>query len=131
MKKLFSFNEVQYYFASSAQDGSYLDRLFPWRGYHVDSIQNLIKNIYGKLTPTYINYPEAGQVEALANNKSGYIGKGAVKVNPTDSKGTINYDNVKGSHDIRNISDIQKMDVDYLKKISDLCKANNLSLIHI
>lgn len=123
------FNEVQYYFASSAQDGSYLDRLFPWRGYHVDSIQNLIKNIYGKLTPTYINYPEAGQVEALANNKSGYIGKGAVKVNPTDSKGTINYDNVKGSHDIRNISDIQKMDVDYLKKISDLCKANNCKLI--
>ena len=42
------FNEVQYYFDYSAQDGSYLDRLFPWRGYHVDSIQNLIKNIYGK-----------------------------------------------------------------------------------
>ena len=123
------FNEVQYYFAASAQDGSYLDRLFPWRGYHVDSIQNLVKNIYGKLDPTYINYPEAGKVEAFENNKSGYIGKGAVKVNPSDSKGTINYDNVKGSHDIRNISDIQKTDVEYLKKISDLCKANNCKLI--
>lgn len=123
------FNEVQYYFASSAHDGSYLDRMFPWRGYHVDSMQNLIKNIYGKLDPTYINYPQNGQVEALANNKSGYIGKGAVKVNPSDSKGTINYDNVKGSHDNRNISDIQKTDVEYLKKISDLCKANNCKLI--
>lgn len=123
------FNEVQYYFASSAQDGSYLDRMFPWRGYHVDSAQNLMKNIYGKLDPTYINYPQNGQVEALENSKSGYIGKGAVKVNPSDSKGTINYDNVKGSHDNRNISDIQETDVEYLKKISDLCKANNSKLI--
>ncbi|WP_297429465.1 lipolytic protein G-D-S-L family [Clostridium sp.] len=123
------FNKVQYYFAASAQDGSYLDRLFPWRGYHVDSIQNLVKNIYGKLDPVYINYPEAGQVEAFKNNKSGYIGKGAVKVNPSDSKGTINYDNMKGSHDNRNISDIQEKNVEYLKKISELCKANNCKLI--
>lgn len=123
------FNEAQYYFASSAQDGSYLDRLFPWRGYHVDSIQNLVKNIYGKLESTYTNYPEAGQVEAFANNKSGYIGKGAVKVNPSDSKGTINYDNMKGSHDTRNISDIQEKNMEYLKKISELCKANNCKLI--
>ena len=123
------FNEVQYYFAASAQDGSYLDRLFPWRGYHVASIQDLVKNIYGKLDPSYTNYPQSGQVEAFANNKSGYIGKGAIKVNPSDSKGTINYDNLKSSHDNRNISDIQEQNVEYLKKISELCKANNCKLI--
>lgn len=122
-------NEAQYYFASSAQDGDYLDRLFPWRGYHIDSMQNLVKNIYGRLDPTYSNYPEAGEVESFANNKSGYIGKGAVKVNPTDPKGTINYDNVKGSHDNRNISDIQEKNVEYLKKISELCKVNGCKLI--
>lgn len=122
-------NEVEYYFAASAQDGSYLDRLFPWRGYHVDSIQNLMKNIYGKLAPAYMNYPEAGQVEAFANNKSGYIGKGAVKVNPNAPKGTINYDNIKGSHDTRSIKDIQEENVEYLKKISELCKENNCKLI--
>lgn len=123
------FNEIQYYFASSAQDGSYLDRLFPWRGYHVDSMQNLLKNIYGKLNPAYTQYPETGQVEAFENNKSGYIGKGAVKVNPSDSKGTLNYDNVKGSHDNRNIGDIKEINVEYLKKISELCKVNNCKLI--
>ena len=123
------FNEVQYYFASSAQDGYYLDRLFAWRGYHVKSIQDAVKNIYEKLDPSYINYPQPGQVEAFANNKSGYIGKGGLKVDPSDPKGTINYDNVKSSYTNQNINDIKEKDVEYLKKISELCKANNCKLI--
>ncbi|BCZ45860.1 hypothetical protein psyc5s11_19270 [Clostridium gelidum] len=79
MKSLF--NMAQYYLSSSAQDGLYLDRLFPWRGYDVKSPQEAVKNFDGKLDDYYINYPEPGQVEAFSNNKSGYIGRGAVKVN--------------------------------------------------
>jgi hypothetical protein len=127
MKSLF--NGVQYYFASSAQDGSYLDRLFPWRGYHVASMQDLLKNIYGKLDASYTYYPQSWQVEAFANNKSGYIGKGSVKVDPSDPKGTISYDNLKSSHDNRNIDGIQPKNVEYLKKISELCKLNDCKLI--
>ncbi|WP_297429174.1 lipolytic protein G-D-S-L family [Clostridium sp.] len=122
-------DKIEYYFAVSSQDGAYLDRLFEWRGYNVKSMQDAIKNIYGKLDSSYVNYPEPGQVEALENNKSGYIGKGGYKVNPSDSKGTISYDNLKSSYDTRNISDIQETNVEYLKKISELCKANNCQLI--
>lgn len=123
------FNEVEYYFDSSSKDGSYLDRLFPWRGYSVKSMQDAVKNTYEKLDSSYVNYPKPGQVEALSNNKSGYVGNGAVKVNPSDSKGTINYDNIKSSYASRSINDIQEKNVEYLKKIAELCKENNCKLI--
>ncbi|BCZ45878.1 hypothetical protein psyc5s11_19450 [Clostridium gelidum] len=127
MKSLF--NMAQYYFNSSAQDGLYLDRLFPWRGYDVKSPQEAVKNFDGKLDDSYINYPEPGQVEAFSNNKSGYIGRGAVKTNPNNSKGYIDYDNLKISFENINIKDIQEKNVGYLKKISELCKANDCKLI--
>jgi len=122
------FNKIQYYFGS-AQDGSYLDRLFAWRGYHVNSIQDAVNNIYGKLDPSYTTYPEPGQVVSLATKRSGYIGKGALKVDPNDSNGTLNYDNLKWSHEIIYINEIQEKNVEYLKRISELCKANNCELI--
>lgn len=122
------FNKIQYYFGS-AQDGSYLDRLFAWRGYHVNSIQDAVKNIQGKLDPSYINYPEPGQVESLATKKNGYIGKGSYKIDPNVTNGTINYDNLKVYYGNKNINDIQQQNVEYLKKISELCKANNCELI--
>lgn len=122
------FNRIQYYFGS-AEDGSYLNRLFFWRGYHVGSMQDLVKNINGRLDPSYINYPEPGQVEALKNNKNGYVGKGCTKVDPSSPKGIFTYDNLKSSYENRKVDGIQKKDVEYLKKISELCKANNCELI--
>jgi len=122
------FNKIQYYF-SSAEDGSYLDRLFAWRGYHVNSIQDAVKNIHQKLEASYTTYPEPGQVESLATQKNGYIGKGAIIVDPNGSKGTINYDDLKSKYYSRNINDIQEKNAEYLKKISELCKANNCELI--
>lgn len=123
-------NNIQYYFGS-AQDGSYLDRLFVWRGDHVKSIQEAINNVNEKLKPAYVNYPEPGQVDSLATHKSGYIGKGFTKIDPSDPKeGTINYDKIgKATYDSDNISDIQEKDVEYLKKINELCKTNNCELI--
>jgi hypothetical protein len=126
MKSLF--NKIQYYFGS-AQDGSYLDRLFAWRGYHVKSIQDAINNVYGKLDSSYINYPKPGQIEDLATHKSGYIGKGAIKVDSNDPQETVNYDNLKIPYSNININDVQEKNVEYLKKISELCKANNCELI--
>lgn len=120
--------KIQYYFGS-AQDGSYLDRLFAWRGYHVDSVQDVIKNSSEKLNSSYINYPEPGQVEAFSKQKNGYIGKGAIKVETNDSSGILNYDNLKISYDSRGINDIQEKNIEYLKKISELCKINNCKLI--
>lgn len=78
-------NKLEYYFASS-QDGSYLDRLFPWRGYDVKSPLDVVNNIYGKFDSFYTDYPKPGQVEAMENNKSGYVGKGFNKVDPSDQK---------------------------------------------
>ncbi|EHJ02121.1 lipolytic protein G-D-S-L family [Clostridium sp. DL-VIII] len=122
-------NQIEYYFMSSALDGAYLDRLFPWRGYHVNSVQALMKNFHEKLDKSYINYPEPGQVEDFEKNKTGYIGNGAIKLNPNDPNGTINYNNLKVSRTNRNISEIQGKNVEYLKKISELCKENNCELI--
>ena len=121
-------NKLEYYFASS-QDGSYLDRLFPWRGYDVKSPLDVVNNIYGKFDSFYTDYPKPGQVEAMENNKNGYVGKGFVKVDPSDEKGTLNYDNLKLPPANKNISDINTKDTEYLKKISQLCKENNCELI--
>lgn len=122
-------NRLEYYLGS-AQDGSYLDRLFAWRGYHVKSIQEALKNAKGKLDHSYVNYPEPGQVESFKKEKYGYIGKGATILNPNDPKNVINYDKLgKVSRETRKISDIKENNVEYLKKISELCKANNSELI--
>jgi hypothetical protein len=123
-------NKVQFYFGS-AQDGSYLDRLFVWRGYHAKSIHEVANNIREKLKTSYINYPEPGQVESLSKVKNGYAGKGATRIDPSDSKqGTINYDQLgKGTYDNININDIQEKNVEYLRKIAELCKLNNSRLI--
>ncbi len=128
MKSLF--NKIQFYF-ESAQDGSYLDRLFVWRGDHVKSIQESVNTIGEKLKPSYVNYPEPGQVESFATLKTGYTGKGFTRIDPSDSKqGTINYDKIgKATYDNLNISNIQEKNVEYLKKISELCKTNNCELI--
>lgn len=123
-------NRVQFYFGS-AQDGSYLDRLFPWRGYHVKSMNDIQNNVNEKLNSSYISYPEPGQVESFAKQKSGYIGKGAVLFDPNDPRYTLNCNKLgKFTHDtVNNIDDIKEKNVEYLKKISELCKANNSELI--
>lgn len=123
-------NKVQFYFGS-AKEGSALDKLFVWQGYHVKTINEAISNVYEKLEPSYINYPEPGQVEAFSTRKDGYIGKGALKFDYNDPKNLINYDTLgKFNHNtVYNISDIQKNNVEYLRKISELCKKNNCELI--
>ncbi|WP_252247364.1 lipolytic protein G-D-S-L family [Clostridium sp. ZBS4] len=121
-------NKIQYY-CTSTKDGSYLDRLFAWRGYHVKSIPNAINNIYGKLDPSYIYYPQTGQVESYSKNNVGYIGKGAEIIDPNDPK-TINYDKL-GKTDQYSIdmNNIQEENVEYLRSISKLCKENDCKLI--
>lgn len=123
-------NKIQYYFAS-AEDSSYLDRLFAWKVDHVKSINDVVSNIQGKLQSSYINYPESGQLEDFAKRKNGYIGKGALLFDSNDTKNVINYDQL-GKFDnnlMINISDIKEKNIEYFKEISELCKANNCELI--
>ena len=125
-----SVNRIKFYFGM-AQDGSYLDSLFAWRGYHIDSKKELVKNIKDKLDEEYIKYPQDKKLEYYKTKKSGYIGKGAVL---KDAEGnTIDY-NKLGKISIEErykVEEIQEKNVKYLGKIAKLCKENDSKLILI
>ena len=125
-----SFNKVEFYLNSAAQDGSYLDRLFLWPAYHVKSLKEVISNIKGKLDPKYINYPKQDQLDEYKDKKDGYIGKGFVKVDESNPKNVLN-DNTLGKMTPKatDLNNIQENNVEYFKKIVDLCNENNTELV--
>lgn len=124
------FNKAEYYFASSS-DGSYLDRIFPWRGYVVKNMLDLINNVKGKLDKSYEDYPRSGDIDAVKNNKNGYVGNGYVRFDPNDKDGKLGYDNIKLYSYKMKVSEIPDKNIYYLKKMAELCKENNSKLILI
>lgn len=122
-------NKIDYYFAS-VRNGSYLDRLFFWRGYHVKSPKEALDNIKDKINPNYANYPTEEQLEKYKDSKGGYIGKGFVLVDEKNKKNVLN-DNTLGvrHRETTELSEIQPSNVEYFKKIVELCKSNNSELV--
>ncbi|HBJ1651441.1 MULTISPECIES: hypothetical protein [Clostridium] len=125
-----SFDKFKFYLDSSEQGGSYINKLFLWPEYHVKSLKEIPNNIKAKLDPNYINYPQEEQLEDYKNKKYGYIGKGFVNVDPNDPKNVLN-DNKLGKMEIKStdLSKIKESNVEYFKKIVDLCKENDSELI--
>ncbi|MBN1069066.1 hypothetical protein DVW02_13880 [Clostridium botulinum] len=125
-----SFDKLKFYLDSSKQGGSYINKLFLWPEYHVKSLKEIPNSIKAKLNPNYANYPQEEQLEEYKNKKYGYIGKGFVNVDPNDPKNVLN-DNKLGKMERKStdLSKINENNVEYFKKIVDLCKENNAGLI--
>lgn len=125
-----SFDKFKFYLDSSEQGGSYISKLFLWPEYHVKSLKEIPNNIKAKLDPNYVNYPQEEQLEDYKNKKYGYIGKGFVNVDPNDPKNVLN-DNKLGKMERKStdLSKIKESNVEYFKKIVDLCKENDSELI--
>lgn len=126
-------NKIQFYINSSA-DGSYLDRLSIWPKYHVNSLKDIPNNITNKLQEDYVNYPKDTQEQiyknSYENNKFGYMGKGFLKVDINNSKNVLNENKLgKMSRRSTELSTIQQKNINYFKKIVNLCNENNSELI--
>ncbi|MBY7007689.1 hypothetical protein FDB15_07320 [Clostridium botulinum] len=120
------------FFINSAQDGSYLDRIFLWRQYHVTSLGGLINNIKYKKDPNYISYPTKEQLDVYKSSKDGYAGKGFVRVDTSKEENVLN-DNKIGKVQIvdTDLDEIKLKNVEYFRKIAKLCKENDSELILI
>lgn len=118
------------FFINTAKDGSYIDRIFLWKTYHVKSVKDAITNIQNKLKPEYINYPQQEQLDSYKNSKSGYAGKGFVRADASDPKNVLDDNKLKKmSIKTTKLDSIQAQNIEYFKKIVDLCKENNSELV--
>ncbi|NFL94679.1 hypothetical protein FDB77_17225, partial [Clostridium botulinum] len=128
-------NKLGFYF-NSANNGSYLDRLLIWPKYHVDSIKDIASNIKKKSESSYRNYPEENQSQVYndlyKNGENGYMGKGFLKIDTSNEKNILN-DNKIGKMVIKNndLNDIKYKNIEYFKKVIDLCRKNNAEIIFL
>ncbi|MBY6929458.1 hypothetical protein [Clostridium botulinum] len=128
-------NKLEFYF-NSANDGSYLNRLLIWPEYHLDSLKDIPSNIKKKNEKSYIDYPDENQSqiykESYENKKSGYMGKGFLKIDVSNPKNVLK-DNKLGKMVIKNtnLNDIKEKNIKYFKKIVDLCKENSAEVIFL
>ncbi|NFS10789.1 hypothetical protein FDE77_05715 [Clostridium botulinum] len=128
-------NKISFYF-NSAANGSYLDRILIWPKYHVNSMKEIPNNVKEKIKSSYRNYPEKIQSETYnkmyKEGKAGYMGKGFERLYISNNKKFLDENNL-GKMVIKNndLKDIQYKNIEYFKKIINLCKENNAEVIFL
>ena len=105
---------ARYYWAT-AQDGSYLDRLLWWRGYHVKGPRSALQNVREKLFPD----PDPAPQDGLQ-----YVRDGYVYVDPSAPAAHL-----PDTVDETGPEDFTGESREYVQKIARLCRQHGVQLM--
>lgn len=124
-----SLNKLQYYIAESKQDNSFLSRYFLWTKCHSNVFTDIMKNVKVKSTSKYRDYPKYGKIDSDDKERK-YMGKGFVSIDSSIDEDRLD-ENKLGKMDLdkTDTDKINPKNIEYFKKIADLCKKNNCKLI--